>query len=174
MYSRYNIYLKDHPYKDYTTIYNLLTGNIGCYISTNLIKEPEKQVKRSLQDKRFWIEDREKEICISEENYLVTINDKETLSIMLVLTGTCNLRCSYCYEADNMFLPEQFNVVESLKKFIKEKYDEAHFRNLRIIFYGGEPLIRHDLISEISMYCHETYKDIFSFSIITNPWLFIS
>jgi uncharacterized protein len=77
----------------------------------------------------------------------------------LVLTNGCNLRCNYCYckERDkNDEMP--FEYVEKIKKAF------TCYNKPRIIFFGGEPLIKIDLMKRIV----ESYKDDFVFQVVTN------
>ncbi len=75
----------------------------------------------------------------------------------LSLTSKCNLKCKYCYgkttedfltekeeEDYELDLPSEINYsIEELKKFSKN--DD----NFELTFYGGEPLLRLNLIMEI-------------------------
>lgn len=76
----------------------------------------------------------------------------------IILTERCNSRCKYCYqksekdfenslskkfEFDFSAPPDLEIDIETLKKFISKD------KNPKIIFYGGEPLMRTDLIKQI-------------------------
>ena len=76
-------------------------------------------------------------------------------TLWFVMTRTCNLACGYCYQGDHQ---------ENLKWLAKQKLtkhmtDEIMAKTLsfavdwaptelRVIFYGGEPLIQFDLIKK--------------------------
>jgi len=90
-----------------------------------------------------------------------------------LLTRRCNLACSYCKIIDNYagsplsypsighyFKQEMTTeyVIETLKKIHKHNQYAFH------IFYGGEPLLRHDL-AEIINFCN---KEDIGYTIITN------
>ena len=51
MYSKYNIYLKNYPKKDFTTIFNLRTQEVVCYADNNLFPEPNKNIEEKLLEK---------------------------------------------------------------------------------------------------------------------------
>ena len=75
----------------------------------------------------------------------------------LALTSKCNLNCKYCYgksvedflpenelEKYDLDLPDEINyTVQTLKKFSKTD------PNFQITFYGGEPLLKIDKITQI-------------------------
>lgn len=70
-------------------------------------------------------------------------------SIMLLLTYSCNLRCSYCYEPKQLKHRMTF---ESAKKYILEQVSLAKdkYDSFEIQFMGGEPLMEFSLIQKIS------------------------
>jgi putative peptide-modifying radical SAM enzyme len=68
------------------------------------------------------------------------------LLYFVVLTHSCNLRCSYCGYAEDYgeSAPAEIEYdVEDLKRFIVKDPDAS------IIFYGGEPLVRQSLMEQI-------------------------
>lgn len=74
---------------------------------------------------------------------------KRQKSIMLLLTYSCNLRCSYCYEPKRQ---KHRMTLESAKKYIIEQVSMAKdkYDSFEIQFMGGEPLMEFTLIQEIS------------------------
>lgn len=88
---------------------------------------------------------------------------KERNQITLELTERCNMRCKYCiYHCGNGGFREfgkrdmSFDIAQkALDEFMKGcKKDEAY-----ISFYGGEPLIKYDLIKQCMEYCLEKYSE---------------
>ena len=86
-------------------------------------------------------------------------------SIVLKMTNTCNLDCTYCY------------VSHDNARFLKKEYVEKLFDELMIydyqsaccVFHGGEPLICYREINEIiSLLKRKEYGDRISFDIQTN------
>ena len=80
--------------------------------------------------------------------------DMDTLSITIIPTTSCNLRCIYCYsDGGNVAvdLEEQYaiDVFDSLM----ERYPNIHGLNL-FFAGGGEPLLRIDIMKEILTYVH--------------------
>ncbi|AGK61640.1 putative peptide-modifying radical SAM enzyme, AF0577 family [Archaeoglobus sulfaticallidus PM70-1] len=64
---------------------------------------------------------------------------------IIILTGKCNLNCSYCGGSiDERIMPAEISYpLEELYEFLNRDSD------LSIAFYGGEPLLRIDLIKDI-------------------------
>lgn len=69
------------------------------------------------------------------------------MSITLMPTLACNLACTYCFQkgspAYNTMTRE---TEEQAIEFILRKVDEAGSRQLRIEYFGGEPLARKDVV----------------------------
>lgn len=81
----------------------------------------------------------------------------ENTIINLMLTNACNLKCYYCYQPRKMredahILP---TVALDAVKYISDNFKE----DTVIMFYGGEPLIKFDIIKMIlNKYPHLIYK----------------
>lgn len=67
------------------------------------------------------------------------------INFNLTLTNLCNLKCTYCGEEEgHSNMPKDITYsINSLKRFFKS------CESFYITFYGGEPLIRSELIKEI-------------------------
>ncbi|MGM0597501.1 MAG: radical SAM protein [Myxococcota bacterium] len=93
------------------------------------------------------------------------------MKAILHLTPACNLACNYCYAAKEL---EQKMSLETAKKAVDFVF--KHGQNSACIsFFGGEPLLRWDLIKKTTFYAEqkskETGKPIF-FRMSTNGILF--
>lgn len=69
----------------------------------------------------------------------------------IFLTHDCNLDCTYCFE-NKKKVEIKWNVDELINffKWQNEKKDREYFQeNSKIMFYGGEPLFKQELIMEI-------------------------
>lgn len=71
------------------------------------------------------------------------------LDLTLLPIEQCNFRCTYCYEkfVDGEMKPD---LVESIKSLLEKRSPELDF--LRIGWFGGEPLLTHKLVVEISTF----------------------
>jgi uncharacterized protein len=74
--------------------------------------------------------------------------------LTLHLTARCNLSCRYCYvsphEGADMSLETAKAAIDlSVSGNLRKQSDDS----LGIVFFGGEPLLRKDLIAEIIRYC---------------------
>lgn len=108
-----------------------------------------------------------------------------TSSLILILTESCNFRCRYCWYSDSYYYTNSytsngmdFNIAKKgidlyMKKNIKSiKYNP----NLKISinFYGGEPLLKWELIKQIVNYTNKKYLKTFNqiyYPITTNGYL---
>jgi len=94
------------------------------------------------------------------------------LHLTLHLTARCNFRCSYCYAAPH----EGGDMTwETARAAVDMAATECRLENpdgsVGIIFFGGEPLLRRDLIVQIIRYCREIRRrsgQSFHFKITTN------
>lgn len=94
-------------------------------------------------------------------------------SASMILTTRCNLRCDYCFESLNNVNHIDMDI-DTTKKTIDmlvSNARESHKKHVSITFFGGEPLLCPELISDILVYCkdYQISSDItFSFDVITN------
>ena len=83
------------------------------------------------------------------------------------LTGKCNLRCKYCYESKNNSEASFTNI-----KALIDKEIQSNSSYSVITFYGGEPLLRKDLIYKVIDYIKsKDSKTKFYFNMTTNGML---
>ena len=77
----------------------------------------------------------------------------------LMVTEFCPLRCEYCYIKDRATMNEfPYEWMEKVKRLF------TCFNKPRIVFFGGEPLVKVDLIKKIV----ENYSNDFQFQVVTN------
>lgn len=77
----------------------------------------------------------------------------------LMVTEFCPLRCEYCYIKDRATMNEfPYEWMEKVKRMF------TCFNKPRIVFFGGEPLVKVDLIKKIV----ENYSNDFQFQVVTN------
>jgi uncharacterized protein len=108
------------------------------------------------------------------ENIIYHLQHKVN-SITLQLTQKCNFRCTYCiYSEDSSPYQRNHSDVEMTTESAEKAVDFlfSHSRDINSVnigFYGGEPLLRYDLIRHVVKYVSEKYygKKI-TYSITTN------
>ncbi|MEA4925096.1 MAG: radical SAM protein [Syntrophomonadaceae bacterium] len=88
---------------------------------------------------------------IDEKIYVNDILKKENrnrfFDIVILPHENCNFRCTYCYETHTRGRMEK-KVVEGLKQFVESK--SAEYPGIEVRWFGGEPLLAADIISELS------------------------
>ncbi|AGF55463.1 uncharacterized protein B0P06_000443 [Clostridium saccharoperbutylacetonicum] len=77
-------------------------------------------------------------------------------NMMLIITNSCNLRCSYCYEKNHEYDPNKDMTLEIAKKSVDLFFEQIPEKENRtsITFFGGEPLMAFDLMKEIIKYSY--------------------
>jgi uncharacterized protein len=71
----------------------------------------------------------------------------------LILTSDCNLRCSYCFERDKKPFDMSDEVAFAAIDFLIQT--SRHIKELTILLFGGEPMMRFDLIQRILPYANK-------------------
>ncbi len=66
-------------------------------------------------------------------------------SYRIVLTEKCNLNCKYCFVKKNNKILNEMSL-KTLKNFIKKSFKNTNVKSFRYHFFGGEPLLKFDLI----------------------------
>ncbi len=80
-----------------------------------------------------------------------TSNEREVdfENIFLHVTKACNLRCVYCYFSARRPLPYEL----SRDEYLGFWPDVIHVRPRKLVFTGGEPLLRKDMVQLLSDFC---------------------
>lgn len=174
--SLYNIYIKKD---DALFIFNTLSGNILKISDKNIINSLNDYLKgkdtltehnkKFLLTNNFFVNDDVNEIeCVHS-----FIKEQKILTITIFLTTKCNFRCLYCYEAhENTSLNS--TSYHLLLNFIKKEIQKEKFINLRINFFGGEPLLEYNnllsFLKELTDILRK-FEITLSFGITTNGYL---
>ena len=117
------------------------------------------------------IDEKEKLKQVIQKSYKLS---NKTKNITIITTRQCNCKCSYCYQGNNSTLLNNTSIKEtqipSIIKYIKSVSDE---KELNIIFFGGEPLLKQKLIEQmIKSFRYSFSSDkLLNFSFITNGTL---
>jgi uncharacterized protein len=86
------------------------------------------------------------------------------MHITLHVTDRCNLRCRYCYAAPG----ERDMTFETARKAVELLATSA---NCGVVFFGGEPLLRRELIVEVLEWCGRHDPTRFHYKVTTNGTL---
>jgi len=75
----------------------------------------------------------------------------DRLELILFPTEQCNFRCTYCYEdfAKGRMSPE---IISAIKALINRRVSTLKW--LHISWFGGEPMIAYDIVSDMMRYAH--------------------
>lgn len=98
----------------------------------------------------------------------------DTRTNVIYLTTKCNLDCSYCYERKNRMsdgFKHRESTVDDIHIFIDEVAEREIGVPSSVVIFGGEPLLRPDLIDELVEYGIVKKSGNISFNIITNGTL---
>lgn len=102
------------------------------------------------------------------------VEEKSIGAISLLVTQTCNLRCTYCYGEDGQYQDCGIMDCETALKSVDFFVNESPLDEITICFFGGEPLLNFKVIKEVVTHCRrlekETNKRI-RFSMTTNGTL---
>lgn len=92
--------------------------------------------------------------------------------VILELTGRCNLRCGYCIYNEDCDLNRDFNQSDMSLEIAKASIDYAAKHSgekIAVTFYGGEPLLKFDLLKWAVEYSLKTLQGKkITFSLTTN------
>jgi len=98
-------------------------------------------------------------------------SNSNTIKLTILPTEQCNFRCPYCYEEFKRGKMSN-EIQNSLVKFIKKNI--GYYTNLSISWFGGEPLVALDVITNLSekfMQLCKRSKRIYIANMTTNGYL---
>lgn len=128
--------------QDFFEIYNNLEN-----INFNNLNEKEKETYKAMCECNFIVDNKADEMKNLEFFRLTAISNSKLFELLIVPTLNCNFNCSYCYEKNKKgFISKEVQEkIIDLVKFYAEKKT-----NINIGWYGGEPLLAFDIISDLS------------------------
>ena len=124
-------------------LYDFLTKNGNL----NIEQLPENVVSNLIKMKIIVTSEEDDEYVerLKLQNYINRYS-RDHLSLTLLPTMACNLRCPYCFEAHKSAKSMNEEVIDSLIQFInRQKYAKTY----SLCWYGGEPLLRVDIMRNI-------------------------
>jgi uncharacterized protein len=95
----------------------------------------------------FLVGDNVDEIQLIANAHTEARNERRVFSATIELTEACNFRCVYCYQAH---APEDLEdrAAEKIIHYLSRKVEQVH--HLHVNWFGGEPLIRFEMMTSIS------------------------
>ncbi len=100
----------------------------------------------------------EEQLEVALQSFRAEQSNIRDLNVVIPLTSKCNLKCSYCYQVlHGDFQGESAaeiadwkpDTIDRLVKFVRNELEQTNYEGVRIRWYGGEPLLRLDLIESI-------------------------
>jgi len=120
-----------------------------------VLKENGFFVKRDLNESDLMLQHRENMFSAKSS----------TLKIVIMPTTDCNARCQYCIGKGNF---RETMTLETAKKVVEFIVGEAEgYKAIRLDWYGGEPLIKKDLITYICDEIQQSLPNVTLTSVIT-------
>ena len=110
-------------------------------------KEEYGELISKLKMGHFLLDDQVDEIAQLELKNRLARFDTSVLGLIVAPTLACNFKCEYCFEEvkKGHMSPE---TVDALVSFVREKAQAL--KTFSCTWYGGEPLLRMDLIEKLS------------------------
>jgi len=155
--SAYDIFVSE---EEDSLLANLVTealirlDNEHVELVRRILKEPNKayfgEERRTLEILRsngFLIDSDFDEQAYLKLRFFVARYGNEALGLSILPTLRCNFRCLYCYE-DHLNIDIEERVCRNLVRFVDRELPGK--REFDVSWFGGEPLLRLDLIEDLS------------------------
>lgn len=160
MYPSYYNTLAPLPEGEGTVIFNARTGAIGLldahetelYERLLTADEPDDEGRvflAELQADGFSMGGAEREADFMRYQFEKYRFDDTVFELYVAPTMGCNFNCPYCFEKKRegrMSAATQ----DALMAFVEEQYAKRPYQELKIVWYGGEPLLCIDIIEALS------------------------
>ena len=101
-----------------------------------------------------------------------TYKKKQGRIVALILTHACNLNCVYCFEKHKS---DKIMTLETAQRIVSDELERLRrhpdIAYVKFDLFGGEPLLRFDLIRKLVEWTVENFHDTYYFSVTTNGTL---
>ena len=137
-------------------------------VTDDEFQEAYNEVSTLKDENLLFSDDAYKDIVIDAKNRPTSLK-----ALCLNVAHTCNLSCEYCFAKGGKYQgPDAIMTMDVAKKAIDFLIEESgsHY-NLDIDVFGGEPLLKWDLVKETVAYAkgkEEEYNKKFNFTLTTN------
>lgn len=157
--SYYNVLVKDG---DETVIFNTRTSAIAVLdshekelydglLACDEVKQGElADFLNMLIENGLSMGDSEREADFMRYQFEKYRFDDTVFELYVAPTMGCNFNCPYCFEKNKREGRMSQEVQDALLAFINEQYINRPFKELKIVWYGGEPLLRMDIIEALT------------------------
>ena len=102
-----------------------------------------------LAQQHFIIDNPEDEADWIQYEYEKDKFNNRVFELVICPTIDCNFRCPYCYEKKRPGMMP-LDIQDAVVRFVEECYEELPFLEMRVTWYGGEPLLGADVIEYLS------------------------
>lgn len=171
-------------YKNQRYVYNSLRNSLGMlddnvyemFISNNISELVKRSDFQMMLDNGFLHSKKLQETDFVAEVFENDRQYEDVLTLTIILTMNCNLRCIYCYQnnSDTCRIPSRRiskTVISNLLKFLGSY---TKIKTLEVTWFGGEPLLELEILKHISNllidFCLSNNIK-YNASIITNGYL---
>lgn len=118
-------------------------------IDVNNKKIFDSKTYEELINRKIIIKSNSNELKEIENAYNTARNSRNLLTITIAPTLSCNFRCPYCYENKNNKTLNQNSQIKIIN-FIENQF-KLGYKNLNLIWFGGEPLLCYEIIKNMSI-----------------------
>lgn len=138
------------------------------------LNESEKETANTFFEMGILLSDEVDERQLFDDWYVNKIqNASGRLSLIVLTTLACNLRCPYCYEKDQLDNSKNMSLetANQLIDWVKAEARRKAVDEVEIIYFGGEPLMNKKIVFHMSEalqnFCH-TYGIKYQGSMVSN------
>ena len=144
--SQYDIHFEYHE-KSY--VFNTLTGRL-LDVSLPLVTKAGEGFDQVISERFFVTKDKDEfAFCLSMMSLMTKLQPKSNIQSFTILpTLSCNARCVYCFQDGMNLVSMDSDIVEDTIDFIIQNYGN---KKLSFKWFGGEPLLREDIIDKICL-----------------------
>lgn len=113
------------------------------------IQKERKEFVEALAEQGFVLDDPKTEANLMRYQFEKYRFDDTVFELYVAPTMWCNFNCTYCFEKKRRGRMNQ-DVQDSLLAFVNEQYEKRPFKELKIVWYGGEPLLHMEIIEALT------------------------
>ena len=155
--SRYTIFVETTTgavyYNSFSNSYILLNERLHDYFNSNndieLIKNNEPDLFFLLQKNNFIVDDDCDEKRLADYERVSCKLDSRLYHIVINTTLDCNLDCWYCYENKGKQTNLTDQTLNNITNNIRQHYNQHRYKDLKLSFFGGEPLFNFRAVKNI-------------------------